>query len=255
MRRLNGFLVLVALLLLVGGVSLAQTRNTTNNSFQDDRVDQPIRKAADTEPVDEEEEEEVLPDPPPFFGEDGGVGETYKIVWCLDRSGSMRSHAGAFPGPDGKPTTGSRWERAKAETIVALGQLTSEWEFGIIIYNCSHEKFQEVLVKATPKNVGAARAWIEGKIATGATGTGPAQKAAFLHASGGSVPGSATCWLLTDGMPNCGATGTVAHKNLALKGNRDDHVLNAIGIADYGRFTVFLQELAAATGGTYTHID
>ena len=103
----------------------------------------------------------------------------------------------------------------------------------------------------------AAVAWILTQRPYGGTGTGPAQKRAFELASRGTVQGSATCWLLSDGGPNCGASGTDGHKRMALEGNKDNHVLNTIGIGDgrEGPNHAFLRELAEATGGMHIDVD
>ncbi len=254
MRHLQGTLGLVALLLILSGVALAQTPGLSDGNRYDQEIDQPIRTPADGDHPDDDIDDD-FPVPPPFFGEAGTAGEKMKIVWCLDRSGSMAWGGGPFVGPDGEPTTGSRWNRVQAETIIALRQLTPEWEFGIVTYACSITPFRPNLVGATAENVDAAIAWIMGQIPYGGTGIGPAQKRAFELASSGMVEGSATCWLLSDGFPNCGASGYEGHKRMALEANRDGHVLNTIGIGAGGRGAQLLRELAEATGGTYTQIN
>ncbi len=138
MQRLWGLIVFVVLVSLVAGVSLAQTSQQGDG---DKLVDRPVTKAGDTAGDGDEEEDDDFPEPPPFFGEDGNAGEKMKIVWCLDRSGSMRLSAGTFTGADGQPMTGTRWDRAVAETTIALSQLTPEWEFGIVTYACGRDEF------------------------------------------------------------------------------------------------------------------
>lgn len=250
MRQVWGVGTFLVLMFVIAGLTLAQSSTGT----QDRDVDQPIKKAEDKEIEDEEEPEDELPEPPPFFGEDGGVGEKMKIMWCLDRSGSMAWAGGTFTGPDGQPVTGSRWERAVAETTIALSQLTPEWEFSIVTYACGSDSFSEQVVEAKPENVQRGIAYVASKRPYGGTGTGPAQARAFKIASTGEE-GSATCWLLSDGQPNCGAPGTTGHKNRALQANTDGHVLNTVGIADSGIFAAFMRELAEATGGTYVHVQ
>ncbi|MCZ6691114.1 MAG: hypothetical protein O7H41_16120 [Planctomycetota bacterium] len=249
MRRLWGLSVFAVLVLFLASATLAQT------GPQGRGMDQPVSKATATDEDDDDDDEDDLLDPPPFFGEDGAVGEKMKIVWCLDRSGSMGGSGGTFTGPDGNPMTGSRWDRAKAETSIALSQLTPEWEFGILTYTCSSDKFSQDLVPAEDSVVSAAIAWLNGHFPGGLTGTGPAQAEAFHHADGGTVEGSATCWLLSDGQPNCGAAGTTGHKTMALAANGTGHVLNTVGIGDSGIFAAFMRELAEATGGVYVHVQ
>ena len=252
MRRFWGLSTFVLLLAFVASVTLAQG---TQQGQGTNKVDQPVTKATGTaEEDDDDTEEDDFPDPPPFFGEDGGIGEKMKIVWCLDRSGSMSYNAGTFTGPDGQPTTGSRWDRAKAETTIALSQLTPEWEFGVVTYACNRDKFNPALLDADPPNLAAAIAWVSGHFPWGGTGTGPAQAEAFRLADGG-VEGSATCWLLSDGQPNCGASGTIGHKTTALAANTQGHVLNTVGIADFGSFAAFMRQMAEETGGTYVHVQ
>ena len=150
--------------------------------------------------------------------------------------------------------TGSRWERALAETTIALSQLTPEWKFGIVTYACNKDKFSPDLVEADAANVQQSIAWLAGHFPAGGTGTGPAQAEAFRHADG-DPEGSATCWLLSDGQPNCGAAGTTGHKILALSANTQGHVLNTVGIADAGIFAQFMREMAEETGGVYVHVQ
>jgi secreted protein with Ig-like and vWFA domain len=150
--------------------------------------------------------------------------------------------------------TGTRWDHAVSETTIALSLLTPEWQFGIVTYACTSDQFNAALVEADPANVQAAITWIARKFPAGGTGTGPAQAKAFGLADGG-VEGTATCWLLSDGQPNCGAAGTTGHKAVALAANERGHVLNTVGIGDHGVFAAFMKELAAATGGLYVHVQ
>ncbi|MCZ6689837.1 MAG: hypothetical protein O7H41_09565 [Planctomycetota bacterium] len=249
MRRLWGLSVFSILGLFLATATLVQA------APQGQGVDQPVSKAAVSDDDDDDDDEDDLPDPPAYFDEDGAAGEKMKIVWCLDRSGSMSQNAGTFRGADGNPVTGSRWDRCKAETSIALSQLTPEWEFGILTYACTRDKYSPDLVPAEESEVSSAIAWLNGHFPWGGTGTGPAQAEAFHHADGGTVEGSATCWLLSDGQPNCGAQGTIGHKTMALAANGAGHVLNTVGIADFGNFAAFLRELAEATGGVYVHVQ
>jgi hypothetical protein len=249
MRHTWGVGVFVAIVLCAAGLAIAQ-----GSTQSDKRVDQPIQKAGEGETVEEEETEEPLLDPPPFYGEQPAPGERQKIVFCIDRSGSMAGPGGSFVGPGGEPTSGSKWDRAVAETTISLSLLTPEWEFGVVVFNSGHELFRPELIPAEPENVEVAIAWIASKQPYGMTGTGPAQAAAFRLADGGTE-GSATCWLVSDGAPNVGASGTAGHKAVALAANTQDHVLNTIGIADSGIFAAFMKELAAATGGKYFHVQ
>ncbi|MCZ6691709.1 MAG: VWA domain-containing protein [Planctomycetota bacterium] len=249
MRRLWGLSVFAILATFLANATLVQA------APQGQGVDQPVSKADVGDGENDDDEEDDLPDPPPFFGEDGGIGEKMKIVWCLDRSGSMSYNGGTFTGPDGNPMTGSRWDRCKAEASIALSQLTPEWEFGVLTYACNRDKYKPDLVPAEASEVSGAIAWLNGHFPWGGTGTGPAQAEAFHHADGGTVEGSATCWLRSEGQPNCGAQGTTGHKAIALAANGTGHVLNTVGIADTGRFAAFMRELAEATGGVYVHVQ
>ena len=249
MLRQGSLFLGILVMLLIVGFTWAQTTQGPSD------VDQPVSKA--TGAVDEnqeEEEEDEIPEPPPYFGEDGASGEKMKIVWCLDRSGSMSWSGGTYTGPDGQPTTGTRWERALSETTKAMSQLTAEWEFGAVTYNCGSIKFKPELVEADEANVAACTAWLAGQYPNGGTGTGPAQANAFRLADTG-IEGTATCWLLSDGQPNCGATGLAGHKMVALSANTQGHVLNTVGIADTGVFADFMRSLAEETGGIYVHVQ
>ena len=253
MRSLWGLGIFGIVVTFLAGATLAETVKP-DDRVDEKALDQPVDKTKDGVEEPPDPGEDPLPDPPPYFGEVPNAGERMKIVWCLDRSGSMGSPGGGFTGPDGEPTTGSRWDRARVETARSLLLLTPEWEFGIVTYACNRDRFKPELVKADPANITDAIAWLNGHFPLGGTGTGPAQAEAFRLADGG-VQGSATCWLLSDGQPNCGASGTTGHKAMALAANTQGHVLNTVGIADFGEFAAFMMELAAETGGIYVHVQ
>ena len=66
--------------------------------------------------------------------------------------------------------------------------------------------------------------------------------------------GNRTVMLLTDGNPNCGASGTLGHLGLTLSANTQEAVVHTFGLGPTGRFRDFLVEMAILTGGTYTDV-
>ncbi|MCZ6688957.1 MAG: hypothetical protein O7H41_05080 [Planctomycetota bacterium] len=192
-------------------------------------------------------------DPPPFGGPCSSP-PAFKIVFCVDRSEGMGAWAGAFVGPDGQVREGTWWDRAVAEVSISLTQLTPNVEFGIVTYGCDIDLFRPDLVAADVSEIIAALDWLQNQSPAGDTGTGPAQAAAFRLADGGEV-GIGVCYLLSHGLPECGADGWQAHKALALSANTMGHPLHAVGLGDESDAAVFLREMAAATGGTYLHVQ
>ena len=193
-------------------------------------------------------------EPPPLGGEDCSSPPAFKIVFCVDRSEGMSAWGGVFTGLDGQPREGTWWDRAVAEVSINLTMLTPEWEFGIVTYGCEINLFRPDLVSVEASEIIAAMEWLQNQSPAGDTGTGPAQAAAFRLADGGEA-GSGVCYLFSHGLPECGADGWEAHKALALSANVMGHPLNTIGLGDGGDAAVFLRGMAAATGGTYTHVQ
>ena len=60
--------------------------------------------------------------------------------------------------------------------------------------------------------------------------------------------------LLSDGAPNCGASGFGGHSAMILGANTQAGTIHTFGIAATGQFEAFLKGVANATGGNYVSI-
>ena len=96
-----------------------------------------------------------------------------RILFVLDRSESMRTEMGARFEPGAArnaPRTPSRSrdddseeqriDRAKAELVHALGSLSAEKAFNIVVFAAGSESFAQEMVEATPRNVKKAQQWV-----------------------------------------------------------------------------------------------
>ena len=57
--------------------------------------------------------------------------------------------------------------------------------------------------------------------------------------------------LLTDGSPNCGASGMTGHRSMIANANTQGATVNVFGIAATGRYRGFCQGVASDSGGSY----
>ena len=191
---------------------------------------------------------------PPFtytadiFGQTIGLPSD-SAVFVLKRSGGMAWAVNPWTDRFGNMVTGSRWDRAVDGALASINQLDPNVLFNVYTYACNRDSFSPATVPATAANKADAEAYLLNKVAYGGSGTGPAVAAALGHRS------NLTLMLITDGQPNCGASGTTGHKAVALSGNTQGASIHTFGIADSGIFATFLQELAQETGGTYTHME
>jgi len=201
-------------------------------------------------PIPEAPEEDPRDTPPPvFYGEEIEC-ESDTIYYVLDMSGSMQSQTTTRPyvDPDGKITTGNRWERAKAEAIKSIRGLADSFRFGILVYNCGTDAWSAELREATRANKEAAEAWIRRHYwADGMTGTGPATSLALRLRTSAVV-------LLTDGEPNCGANGLQGHRLMISQNNVERAPITVFGIDARGEWRAFCQSVAADSGGRYIDV-
>jgi len=198
-------------------------------------VSKPVYQGAPPErtpPIPPEVDPPTENPPPTFFGEEID-SESDSIVYVIDISGSMR---------------GSRLRRAKAELVRSVSALSDNFKFNIIAYTCSHRQWKRAMQDATDANKADATAWAEGLNANGATGTGPATAAALGDRDNMSVV------LLTDGSPNCGASGTSGHRRMIRSANRQGATVNVFGISASGSYRSFCQGVAQDNSGSYTDV-
>lgn len=198
-------------------------------------------------PAEDEEDPRDTP-PPTFYGEEIS-GETDSLVYVLDISGSMAS-TGYRPYVDanGKPSQGTRWNRAVAECVRSIRGLSESIKFDIVIYNCGTMVWKPDLVEASAENKAEAEAWLNYiNWVSGGTGTGPGTAMGLALRSSALV-------LLTDGEPNCGAPGTTGHRNMIAAANARGIPIDVFGIEAVGPWRAFCQGVANDSGGRYCDV-
>ncbi|MFC1706381.1 hypothetical protein ACFL59_06090 [Planctomycetota bacterium] len=209
-------------------------------------IDLPVGNPADGMAIpDEDPRDDPNEDDGPRLYDEDLPTETDSIIYVIDISGSMDWGNSSYTGLDGNPTTGSKLERAKVELIKSVAQLTEEFEFNIIAYDCSMRRWSGTRQRATAANKSAARQWVQGLSAGGATGTGPAGALALQEKDNFTIA------ILSDGAPNCGASGIPGHLNMILSANSQGAKCHTFGIAATGQFEAFLRSIADQTGGNY----
>jgi hypothetical protein len=175
--------------------------------------------------------------------------ETNSIFYVIDISGSMDWNTSSYVGLDGEPTSGSLLDRAKVELIRSIIALPEDFAFNILAYDCSARRWRLDMVDALPLNKTDATHWINLLRSGGGTGTGPAASLALQD------KGNLTLVILSDGSPNCGASGIGGHAAMILGANTQDATIHTFGIGAYGQFEAFLRSLAASTGGIYHAVN
>lgn len=209
-----------------------------------------------------------------------------RIVFILDRSGSMKEKSGEPPPPKGgpqvsggghkkgpdEPQGGPKGDRkvdtARWELEKAVMGLSSDVMFTIIFYNNGVEIWHEELQKATRANKMDALKYIADLEPEGSTNIGDAMKRGF----GVGMPGAGevqdsryakgesadTIFLLSDGSPTT-PDGKLVDTNLILEDVRNMNklrriVIHTIGIGK-GDNRAFMGTLASENKGTYVHRD
>lgn len=191
------------------------------------------------------------------FSEDGDIplydedvpAQGDSIYYVIDISGSMDWGTHTYTGLDGNTTTGTRLDRAKVELQRSIAALTEDFKFNIVAYQCQTTRWRSSRQEATPQNKSAASAWVRALRAGGATGTGPAVALALGDKDNKTVA------LLSDGAPNCGASGFSGHLNMILGANTQGAIIHCFGIGAYGQFENFLRSIAQRTGGNYIPVN
>ena len=163
-----------------------------------------------------------------FKGEarDGEADEPRRVVFVLDRSGSMG---------------GAPIEQARKAVVACLGALGAEDTFGIVVFDDTIEAFGSGLVKATGGNREKARRFLEGVDARGGTELASGVRAAADMLSRSASGGGGDVMVVTDGQ----VMGTEAILDVARATGLRLHCLG-IGSASQDRF---LTLLARETGG------
>ncbi len=253
--RLARFLIVV--LATLGAIAAAPSAVLAGND-----MDLPIAPSPDPLAVDVEVELDVpdhdtdveipVEDDPTVVLYDESVpvaGES--IVFVIDTSGSMSEAVAPFTGLDGRPTYGTRLDRAKVELIRAISALGESFHFTVHAYSCVYYNWNPSRRRATAENKASAIRWVQALYPLGGTGTGQAVAIALQDRE------NTTIALLTDGAPGCGGHGETidSHLQMIVSANRQQAAVHCFGIGAYGAFEQFLRNVSVATGGTYHPVN
>ncbi len=201
------------------------------------------------EQEDSETEDDPRDTPPPvIYGEEIDT-QSDTIVFVLDRSFSMNNGAGWFINLNGEKAYGTRLAIAQSELSRSISNLSANFRFNVVSYACQIIQWQDDLKPANDFNKTSALDWIRRLHAVGGTATGPAT------ALGLSFQENTTVVLLTDGAPNCGATGHDGHLTMILSANTQNARIMVFAISPTrNRFRAFCKSVASTSGGRYIEI-
>ncbi len=156
------------------------------------------------------------------------------IVFVLDTSGSMGERGG------------EKIRQAKAALGYALGRLGEGDRFNVVAFATAPRPFREGVVDASPENVKAALAFVDGLEATGGTAIHDALVAALrIDRAEGRVP---IVFFLTDGEATVGPVETPAILSAVEKANAAGARIFSFGVGDELNATL-LTDLADRTRG------
>ncbi len=189
-------------------------------------------------------EEPPITPPPTIYGE-VLESESDSIWYVVDVSCSMGWGVLPYVNLEGNSASGPRIDRARVEMQRSISGLSANFEFNIVAYDCSMMQWQPQKQEASDPNKQSAMAWVTTLWPGGATGTGPATSQALGDKDNALVV------LLTDGAPNCGASGTNGHRTMISAANSQGATINVFGIAASGSYRAFCQQVAADSGGSY----
>jgi hypothetical protein len=198
-----------------------------------------------------EEPPQENPDPGDFWGEP----VFGRIVWVLDRSGSMGasdSGSGPIEMPDGSNIANpTRLQVVKAETIRTISALAEDDEFALVTFGANPDvDYSPAMVKATAGNKQEGISKVQTMVASGGTPAYPAlQRACSQY--GADVT---KFFFLSDGAPNVGggAAQILADFPEWYQPLRDEGCsLVCILVGNSGAAMQFMQALANQNGGTF----
>lgn len=195
--------------------------------------------------------------------------ESERIVFVLDRSGSMQTPASAESkkaGEEGEGIEGdTKIDVAKSQMIWSIEHLPKNVYFNVVFYATEVEAWKEApeMVPATKENKAAAVAWVKEITAEGSTALFDALLKALEYADNLSEKdptqgGCDTIFLLSDGSPTKeGGQVVVAGKDLEDAWGRVKHaneifqcVIHTVGIGR-GHNRGLMSRIARETKGTY----
>lgn len=198
-----------------------------------------------------EEPPQENPDPGDFWGEP----VFGRIVWVLDRSGSMGvsdSGAGPIEMPDGSNIANpNRLQVVKAETIRTISSLSEDDEFALVTFGASPDvDYSPAMAKATAGNKQEGISKVQSMVASGGTPAYPALQRACSQYGAELTK----FFFLSDGAPNVGggAPQILADFPTWYQPLRDNNCsLVCILVGNSGAAAQFMQTLANQNGGTY----
>jgi hypothetical protein len=263
MKRYRTALISTTSLLLMAGIAMAQSTGTPVGSGSGtsggvpggpasgpgSQLDLPMEpsRLGDSgaiTPDDDDGDDPSDTDPPVIYGEEID-SENDTIVYVIDQSCSMGWDVQTYTTPDGGTASGPRIDRAKAELTRSILGLSDTFRFNVISYDCGTRLWSSAMQDANDANKQSAVAWVNSLQPGGATGTGPATAAGLAERENMAVV------LLTDGAPNCGATGASGHRAMIRSANTQGATINVFGIAASGSYRAFCQGVASDSGGSY----
>ena len=163
--------------------------------------------------------------------------EPRDLALVVDRSGSM---------------SGAKMTQAKAALVGVLSGLRPTDTFSVVAFDGTIEAFADEAVPATPANVEAAMAFVDGLSAAGSTNlSGALEKGLYSLPPSGDHPRYVV--LLTDGVPTAGETDVDAILAMAAAQNEVGARIFAFGIG-YDVNTVLLDKLALQSAGDALYV-
>ena len=160
------------------------------------------------------------------------------FFWCLDKSCSMG---------------GAKMQVLMGEMCHAILELSHRTEFTMVAFSTNYIVWREQAAQGTSESRAAAMAWVQALHCDGMT--------CLLEAAVKTVEISNNCTkrkkqiiLLSDGLPNCGATPEECID--AITGaNYQGTPINTVYISNETQGQNFMRTLAAANNGTFTQVD
>ncbi len=191
--------------------------------------------------VDEDEEDE--PETITFYGSEfEGDG----FFWCLDRSGSMLSPAGG-----GEASI----DVLKRETTESVNQLSRFSEFSLVSFASNVDVWSEEPRKASLSYKASAITWVQAMVAIGSTCLSSAG-VRTLEVANRCSKRRVCVLILGDGLPGClgGDSAAISLANITFA-NYKRLPIHTFFISSSTGGIAFFQSLAAANGGTFTHVQ
>ncbi len=184
------------------------------------------------------------PPPPPRPRYNGMELKSFRVIFIIDRSGSMTGQMTTTIG--GKQVSGTKHEIAIKELTKVINQMDKRYWFNVIFYNQAFEVWQKKLTRATDKARKAAIKWINSVKPEGSTNIGDALEEAFKDKKADTI------YLLSDGRANTGKYPDPGSIISAVKGwfRKRRIKINTISFGSDAD-PQFMEELARMTGGKH----